>query len=156
MTLEELYLENYAVVYGYLLSLCGSPAMAEDLTSEVFLRAMEKIHTFDGKCRPSTWLCAIGRNLYFNERKRLSRHTELEKVKEMTMQGSEEAVLDKAYAQQILRAAQKLGEPQKQVFFMRVSGLSFREIGEALGKTETWARVTFFRTKTKLLTETEG
>jgi len=65
-------------------------------------------------------------------------------------------VLDKAHAQQILQAAQKLGEPQKQVFFMRVSGLSFREIGEALGKTETWARVTFFRTKAKLLTETEG
>ena len=156
MTMEQLYQENYPIVYGYLLSLCGSPAMAEDLASETFLRAMEKIGSFDGRCRPSTWLCTIGKNLYFNECKRLRRHTGLDEIEHLAIPNFEEAVLDKDQARQLLRAAGKLGEPQKQVFFMRVSGLSFREIGDALGRTETWARVTFFRTKTKLLTETEG
>ena len=156
MTMEHLYQENYPIVYGYLLSLCGSPAVAEDLASETFLRAMEKIGSFDGQCRPSTWLCAIGKNLYFNERKRLSRHTGLDEIEHLAVPNFEEAVLDREQARQLLRAARNLEEPQKQVFFMRVSGLSFREIGAALGRTETWARVTFFRTKTKLLTETEG
>lgn len=156
MTMEQLYQENYPIVYGYLLSLCGSSAMAEDLASETFLRAMEKIGSFDGQCRPSTWLCTIGKNLYFNEHKRLRRHIGLDEIEHLAVPNFEEAVLDKDQARQLLRAAGKLGEPQKQVFFMRVSGLSFREIGDALGRTETWARVTFFRTKTKLLTETEG
>ena len=156
MTLEQLYQENYPIVYGYLLSLCGDMALAEDLTSEAFLRAMEKIHTFDGNCKPSTWLCAIGKNLYFNERKRLRRHTTLEAAKNVPVQDFEESVFDRAQTQQLCQAAQELGEVQRQVFFMRASGLSFRDIGDALGRTETWARVTFFRVKTKLLNDLEG
>ena len=156
MTLEQLYQENYPIVYGYLLSLCGSPSVAEDLTSEAFLRAMEKIHTFDGACKPSTWICTIGKNLYFNEKRRMRRYTDLERAGEFQIAGCEEAIMDREQVRQILQLAQKLEEPQKQVFFMRVSGLSFREIGKVLEKTENWARVTFFRTKTKLLKDLEG
>ena len=50
MTLEELYQENYPIVYGYLLSLCGSKAQAEDLASETFLRAIQKPGKYDGCC----------------------------------------------------------------------------------------------------------
>jgi RNA polymerase sigma-70 factor (ECF subfamily) len=36
--------------------------------------------------------------------------------------------------------------------YLRLSGeLSYKEIGEILGKTETWARVTFYRGKQQLL-----
>jgi len=156
VTLEDLYLENYPVVYGYLLSLCGSPALAEDLTSETFLRAMQKIQTFDGKCKPSTWLCKIGKNLWLNERRRMRRHVPLDDADAVPMPDFEESVLDQAQAQAVLRRAGVLEAPQRQVFFMRAAGASFRDIGDALGKTETWARVTFFRTKTKLLSEMEG
>ena len=41
VTEEQLYEERYPIVYSYLLSLCGSASMAEDLTSETFLRAIE-------------------------------------------------------------------------------------------------------------------
>lgn len=40
MNLERFYRENYHIVFGYLFSLCGSKAMAEDLTSETFLKAI--------------------------------------------------------------------------------------------------------------------
>ena len=40
---------------------------------------------------------------------------------------------------------------QREVVYLRAfGGLSFREIGDVLGKTETWARVTFYRSKEKL------
>lgn len=78
MTLEDFYLENYHIVYGYLLSLCQNPAMAEDLSSETFLRALRAIDRYDGSCKPSTWLCEIGKNLYFNESKRQKRYINLE------------------------------------------------------------------------------
>ena len=40
MNLEQFYRDNYHIVFGYLLSLCGSKALAEDLTSETFLKAI--------------------------------------------------------------------------------------------------------------------
>ena len=38
------------------------------------------------------------------------------------------------------------------VYLRSFGGLSFREIGEVLGKTETWARVTYYRCKERLKT----
>lgn len=156
MNLEQFYRENYHIVYGYLLSLCGSKAMAEDLTSETFLKAISKVSSYDGSVKPSTWLCAIGKNLYLNERKRFRRHVTLDSViiaEDTTM---EEKIIEQDTAKQIEQLSRKLEEPKNQVFAMRLNGLSFREIGEALGKTENWARVTFFRAKNEILAELEG
>ena len=69
MTLEDIYLENYPIVYGYLLSLCADPHEAEELTAQTFFKAIQSIHRYDGKYKPSTWLCTIGRNLFLNELK---------------------------------------------------------------------------------------
>ena len=156
MNLEQFYHENYHIVFGYLFSLCGSKAMAEDLTSETFLKAITKIGSYDGSVKPSTWLCAIGKNLYLNERKRFIRHVPLDSVaiaEEYTM---EEKMIEKDQASRILKLSKALEEPKNQVFAMRLNGLSFREIGEALGKTENWARVTFFRAKNEILERLEG
>ena len=156
MNLEQFYRDNYRIVYGYLLSLCGNPALAEDLTSEAFLKAIAKIGSYDGSVKPSTWLCSIGKNLYLNERKRFQRHVPLDSVTIAEEHNMEENLIDKDLAQRISILSKQLEEPKNQVFAMRLNGLSFREIGEALGKTENWARVTFFRAKNEILAELEG
>jgi len=156
MNLERFYRENYHIVFGYLLSLCGNPALAEDLTSETFLKAITKIGSYDGRVKPSTWLCAIGKNLYLNERKRFSRHVPLDSVAIAEDDTMEERINEKDTAKRIEQLSRKLEEPKNQVFAMRLNGLSFREIGEALGRTENWARVTFFRAKNEILAELEG
>lgn len=154
MTLEALYKEHYGVVYGYLLSLCGDPAGAEDLAAETFLRGFRQIHRYDGRCKPSTWLCAIGKNLYFSECRRNRRLTPLwDSLPAESF--FEEAIADRAEAHRILQLAKQLPELRRQVFFMRVWGLPFREIGSALGQSETWARVTYFRIKAAILEELE-
>ena len=156
MNLEQFYRENYHIVFGYLLSLCGSRSLAEDLTSETFLKAISKVSSYDGSVKPSTWLCAIGKNLYLNERKRFSRYVPLDSVVIAEENSMEERMIDKDTANQIQALARTLEEPKNQVFAMRINGLSFREIGEALGKTENWARVTFFRAKNEILERLEG
>lgn len=156
MNLEQFYRENYHIVYGYLRSLCGDPSLAEELTQETFLKAISKIGSFDGAVKPSTWLCAIGKNLYLNERKRFSRQVPLDSVTAAEEHTMEEKMIEKDQAAQILRLSKELEEPKNQVFAMRLSGLAFREIGEALGKTENWARVTFFRAKNEILERLEG
>ena len=149
MTQEDIYRENYPIVYGYLLSLCGDIPLAEDLTAETFFKACLHPRRYDGKCKLSTWLCTIGRNLYINECKRQRRSRRLS-ASPATVPDPEERLLEKDQITQLYRTAQQLEPPYGQVFFMRLEGLSFRQIGEAMDKTENWARVTFFRAKVKI------
>ena len=156
MNIEQFYRENYHIVFGYLLSLSGNKAIAEDLASEVFLKAIVTIDTYDGRVKPSTWLCAIGKNLYLNERKRFRKHVPLDSVALAEEHTMEEKIMEKDIAKQIEILSRELEPPKNEVFAMRLNGLSFREIGEALGKTENWARVTFFRAKNEILDRLEG
>lgn len=64
MLIEELYKENYKIVYGYLFSLSKNETISEDLTSETFLKAFAKISAFKGDSKISTWLCQIAKNEY--------------------------------------------------------------------------------------------
>lgn len=154
MTLEEIYIENYPIVYGYLLSLCGDPHEAEELTAQTFFKAVENIRKYDKSCKPSTWLCTIGRNLYLNECKRKKRHIPLD-ITNIPVDGLEDAYIEKALAAHISKTAAELSPPYGEVFFYRMEGLSFREIGRIFGKTENWARVTYYRAKTKIQEEME-
>ena len=51
----------------------------------------------------------------------------------------------------LLKQLHSVPEPYKEVMYLRVfGGLSFKEIGEIMEKSENWARVTFYRGKAKL------
>ena len=156
MDIEQFYKDNYRVVYCYLFALCRDQYTAEDLTSETFLRAIKKIDTYDDRMKPSTWLCTIGRNLYVNEAKKRSRYVPLEGTVKMEGDSMEEQYIKQEQAEKLRRLIGQLEDPKDRVVLMRQQGMSFREIGDALGKTENWARVTFYRAKEKILKEMEG
>ena len=64
---------------------------------------------------------------------------------------AEEGVLEREGKLEFLRLIHDLPpEPREVVYLRAFGGLSFREIGDVMGRTETWARVTFYRTKEKL------
>ena len=154
--LESFYRENYRIVYGYLLSLCGDPTQAEELTADTFCRAVEKVDTYDARFKPSTWLCTIARNLFLNECRRRKKLTDLEAAEYMAVPSAEAVVMEKATLEEVWRILQGSAYEHRQVFLMRLEGMSFGDIGLALGKTENWARVTYFRVKSKILQEMEG
>ena len=156
MNLEQFYRENYRIVFGYLYSLCGDREWTEDLTSETFLKAIVKIDSFDGRGQPSTWLCSIGRNLYLDDKKRRKRQVPLEEARMAEDHSMEQKIEDKLVSAKIAEISRELEEPKQQIFTMRLTGLSFREIGEAFGKSENWARVTFFRAKKEIIRRLEG
>ena len=152
MTLEDIYRENYPIVYGYLLSLCADSYEAEELTAQTFFKAIQSIKRYDGSCKPSTWLCTIGRNLYINEYRKSKRHVPMEE-RVLATEDPQQAYIRKETAQRLFRYATELASPYREVFFLRLEGLSFREIGTAMEKSENWARVTYFRAKTKIREE---
>ena len=154
--IESFYRENYRIVYGYLLSLCGDPAQAEELTADTFCHAVEKVDTYDARFKPSTWLCTIARNLFLNECRRRKKLTDLEAAEYMATPSAEAVVMEKATLEEVWRILQGSAYEHRQVFLMRLEGMTFGDIGLALGKTENWARVTYFRVKSKILQEMEG
>lgn len=154
--MDQFYRDNYRIVYGYLLSLCGNPVLAEDLAAETFLKAIQQLDSYDSQYKASTWLCTIGRNLYFNHHKRAKRLLPLSAATACTVPSPEDLYLQKEQAQAAIATARKLPELQRQVVFMRLEGMSFRQIGDALGKNENWARVTYFRAKSVIFTKMEG
>ena len=65
--------------------------------------------------------------------------------------GIEEAIADRDMARRLHIRLHALEEPYKEVFSLRVFGeLPFAEIAQLFGKSESWARVTYFRARQKL------
>lgn len=156
MNFEQFYMRNYPIVFGYLYSLSADKVMAEDLTSETFLVAIRKGDEYDWNQKPASLLCTIAKNLFLNEQRRRKHHVSLEDVIIPSGQDLETEIIEAQLAKQIQRLAVTLSENQQTVFSMRLTGLSFREIGDAMGKSENWARVNYFRAKNEILKRLEG
>lgn len=153
-SMEQLYRENGKIVYHFLLSLCHDRFLAEDLTQETFLKAYQALERFDGSCKLSTWLCQIAKHLYFQYLSKHSREivTEPDETAPADNPQPEEAVLYRLELMDMLKEMQKLPDQMREVIYLRVAtDLSFRDIGEILGRTENWARVNFYRGKETLI-----
>ena len=150
--MDSIYRSYAQTVYKFLLAQCRDPDLAEELTQETFYRAVCSIDRFDGSCKLSVWLCQIAKHLWYQHlRKRQKETVPLETAPETPVPSAEDGVLDQEGRLTLLRQIHRLPEPQREVIYLRAFGnLSFREIGDVLGKTENWARVTFYRTKEKL------
>lgn len=153
--MEELYREYSKIVYRFLLSLCRDAQLAEELTQETFLQAFLSLERFDGSCKLSVWLCQIARHLFYQHLRKTGREvpTEQSRIPEsVAADNTERAAVTKLELMDVLKEVQKLPPQMREVIYLRVMGqLSFREIGEIVGKSENWARVTFYRGKEQLL-----
>lgn len=145
---EQIYEEHAQFVYRFLLTQCHDEMIAQDLTQETFYQALRSIDSFDGSCKVSTWLCGIAKTLY---RAYVRKHPELFDVDDSVIAAAQTDPLGKV---QLLKALQKLNDLQREVVYLRMYGdLSFANIGDVLGRSENWARVTFYRAKENLRKE---
>ena len=151
--MEELYKRHSQIVYHFLYARCRDPALAEDLMQETFLRAMESIDSFDGKCKMSTWLCQIAKHLLYQHWAKGSR-IHLEELDEelQASENTEEQAIARIELTDVWDQLKKLSPDMQKVVELRVlSDLPYKEIGRMLGKSENWARVIFYRAKLMLL-----
>lgn len=152
---QEVYHLYFRDVYRYAFSLCRNEFTAEEVTQETFYKALEKLDSFDGKCKVSVWLCQIAKNTYISmcrKDKHLDPNTDTKLLPGDSC--LEDHFCDKATAFSIHKALHALEEPYKEVFSLRTFGeLPFKQIAELFGKTETWARVTYHRARMKIKEE---
>lgn len=148
---EAVYRQYYDTVYRYLCALCRDKDWAEELTQEAFFKALQHIDSFRGECKLRVWLCQIAKNTFYSAVKRRSQNGELP---EQADDGLEERLESKETAFEIHQILHRLDPVYKEVFWMRTFGeLSFKEIGALFDKTESWARVTYYRAKVKIQEE---
>ena len=152
--MEQIYQEYFETVKKYLFCLTHDSNMAEELTQETFYRAINKIHTFKGNCKMSVWLCQIAKNIWYNECKKNKKFKNVGEEEMFFLASKDEiekSVIANEDKMQLYQKLQKLDEKTREVVYLRITGeLSFKEIATILNKTETWARVTFYRGKQKL------
>ncbi|MBQ9767101.1 MAG: sigma-70 family RNA polymerase sigma factor [Lachnospiraceae bacterium] len=153
--MEELYKQNAKIIYHFLYTRCKDEALAEELLQETFLKAFESMERFDGSCKLSTWLCQIARHLLYQHWEKAKKEAAVELKEEVAApRDTEMEAIHKVELAEVLDKLEQMPSGVAQVVKLRaMSDLSFREIGELLGKSETWARVTFFRAKKQLLQE---
>lgn len=157
--MDQVYRAHADTVYKFLLAQCGDALLAEELTQETFYQAVQSIHRYDGSCKLSVWLCQIAKHLWYRHLRRTKREAPAAEpwlaAQEPPAEPSPESRLDaRQQHMQLMRCIHVLPEPAREVVYLRIFGeLSFAEIGDIMGRTETWARVTFYRSKEKLKQE---
>lgn len=150
---EMVFRENNQFVFRFLMKLCGDVSLAEELTQETFFRAYMNLPALRNEDKVAAWLCRIAKNTYFawfNEQKRKQPISQL--ISADSTPDIAELFEEKELAGRAFSVLHALEEPYKEVFMLSVfGGLSLKDISAMFGKSESWARVAYYRAKQKIM-----
>ncbi len=149
---EKLFNDNREFIFKYLIKITRDTSLAEELTQETFFRAYMNYSSLRNKEKATSWLCKIAQNTYYawyNEQKKYDTLNNLDVIS--NEKNIEDVFIQKELSQKALLCLHELEEPYKEVFMLSVfGGFSLKDISLTFGKSESWARVTFYRAKQKL------
>jgi RNA polymerase sigma-70 factor, ECF subfamily len=136
----HLYEANVDQVFQYLLRKIGQPADAEDVTAEVFIRAMRALPSFEMRGAPFiAWLLRIAHNIAINYMKQRSRRKELF-LQDSTIASHDDPVdlaLQRVAFDEVSIQMETLTSLQRQVLNLRfLRQLSIAEIAEQMSRSE--------------------
>ena len=153
---EQIYEANQGFIYKFLLNYCRDASLAEELTQETFFKAYMNFQALKDRDKAPAWLCQIARNTYFAWYHQQKRIQPLDETIVLAQTDLEEMAMSKDLSNAAMRCLQELDQPYKEVLMLAVfGGVSLKEISRLFGKSESWARVTFYRAKQKILDNME-
>lgn len=149
--MEQIYKKYYKSVYRYLYTLTNNHDASEELTQETFCSLMKNIDTFRNECSMYSWLCQIAKNKWKNYQIKNNKIKIIEYDEKIENWLIKNDIEDNILKMEIYKRLQALDSTTRKVINLRVvAGLSFKEIGEILNKTENCVRVIFYRAKINL------
>jgi len=153
---QQIYQRYAPDVYRFALYLSGNPALAEDITSETFVR----LWTSDETIRMQTvkaYLFAIARHLYIDDRRAAKRRAEIGSELMETGSSPESLASSRSELQWVLKLLQDLPETDRAALLMRAQqDLPYEEIARALGLSVAAAKVKVHRARLKLAAAKAG
>lgn len=149
----DIYEEYFELVYAYVARRTRSRDEAEDLTAEVFRKALENLPRFKWMGAPfGAWLLRIASNLIADRAKQAAREMNVDDPALATgsvphSRQAQQTDLENAERRaRLFRLVGGLGEDQRRVIVMRFAeGKSVREIAHELGRTEGAVKQLQFR-----------
>lgn len=150
------YYEQYKhKVFSFLLyRLRGERALAEDLTSDVFLKAYEKFETYDSTYAFNTWIYTIARNVCIDHVRKHKEIVDLEQVVEVEDPDVVRIEEKVDISQQMDRVHAFLGQlpilQRECIILKHLEGMSTKEIADATGESEENVRQAVSRGLKKL------
>lgn len=152
---EQYYDQYKHKIYTYLYYRSGkNKERAEDLTSEVFLKALEKFHTYKPESSFQSWIYAVAHNhLVDFFRKNKEAHVDLEDVENLLESSIDtKSLLRKRVAtEQVVEMLDSLSDREREIVLLRYQQeLPMRDIAEIVDEQETNVRVTIHRALAKL------
>jgi RNA polymerase sigma-70 factor (ECF subfamily) len=152
--ISEIYDVHAQTVYRFLLAQTHDPDLSEDLTEDTFLQAIKSLKRFDGSCKLSVWLCQIAKHLWYKELERRKKRGAKVEIPDMLEISENTTAPDSVLSSErndLYRAIHKLSDEKREIVLLRLSGeFSFAEIGEIIGKSESFARTMFYRAKEEI------
>jgi RNA polymerase sigma-70 factor (ECF subfamily) len=154
----ELYELNFARVYGYIARRVGDRDTAQDLTSDVFHKALASIHTFEWRGVPfAGWLLRIASNMIVDRSKRGGKEVTGQDLPDLPDLGKRPRLEEADESARLFGLVDQLPKDQRRVIAMRFAEeKSIREIAQALGRTEGAIKQLQFRALQNLRTRMEG
>ncbi len=142
-------------IYKFIYYKTGHRETAEDLTSQTFFKALEKIDTFKIHDNFSAWLYRIARNLVIDYYRTKKNNNDIDDVWDLSSKEDLELDIDnKNKILEIKKYLQNLKVEQREIVIMRVwEGLTYKEIADILGKNVGGVKMIFSRTISKLRKE---
>jgi RNA polymerase sigma-70 factor (ECF subfamily) len=156
-----LYQRYYPRIYSFVSHLTYGRANAEDLTQEVFVRALKALGRFNGQYRFEHWLLRIAKNLCIDEARRNVRQPALTDPRELPeLEGIPapdyvwESVSRDMVATVVHRALQALPSRQRAVLVMReMEGMSYADIAQVVGTNPRGVEATLRRARARFRLE---
>ncbi len=137
----QLYEEHFDKIYRYVALRIGDKTEAEDMTQQVFLKALQSISSFKWKGIPfSAWLFRIAHNQvvdYFRSKKRTAVPLDESLTSSNSNDNPQSVVERKLDSEQLLLATKQLTETQREVISLRFAGeLSIAQVAKTMGKSQ--------------------
>lgn len=151
-----LYDKYIKKIYDFIYYKTHHRETAEDLSSRVFMKALEKIDGFDLKRGTfQAWVYRIARNTVIDHYRAAKFEANIEDVWDLSSDYDLERDLDaKTKLEKVRKYLAKLKSTERDIVIMRVwQGLSHKEIAAAIGKSEAGVKMVFSRTMGKLRRE---
>ena len=150
MDFHDLYARYAKDVHRFALYLSCDPALADDLTSETFLRAWSSA-TPIREATVKAYLFTIVRNLYLMELRRTARHVELTDTIPSAAANQAQRLEQQSAIAAVLRALRELPEIDRAALLMRTQdGMGYEEIAQALQLSLANVKVKVHRARLKL------
>ena len=150
--LDKVFREHLKSIMKYLHNKTNDKPLAEDLAQETFYKATKKIDSFKGECDVLIWLRRIAKNVWIDYIRR-KKNVEVEMLSEEIAMEFDilEDYVQKEKNKEMYKELDGLPDEIKRLMLMRgMDDMFFKAIGDLLGRTEEWARITFKRTKKKI------